>query len=119
MFDSAWQFVNLFAVLIFAAFLAKGLALSRFAYWLRRGTVACIFAASVYLSTLDNKTQQVHDTPPLFIQVYLYVFLLGFIVSWRVTPIGITGECRLSQCCHCKPAGFNSSFAGCRGNSLR
>jgi len=86
------QVALLVADLLFAAFVVRALALFSFAFWARRCLIVACFAFSVYLSTQDNSTKSFGGYTPLSIQVYIYVFLLGFIASWRLTPIGITGE---------------------------
>ena len=81
----------LFATLFCGIVLAKLLGWLKFAFWIRRGLILSLFATSVFLSSQDNNTTDFLGQKPLVTQVYIYVFILGFLASWRLTPVGVTG----------------------------
>jgi hypothetical protein len=86
------------------------------AWWLRRACVAGGLLASAVLSKLDNNEDLVYGTKPLAVQVCIYAVLFGFILSWRLTPVGITGKCTFL--CPFIPVPAREYY-NCRGHCLR
>ena len=122
------QVLNLCTVLLLGILLAKVLGLFVYAFWARRGLIAFCFAESLYLSFQDNDTQFIWGHTPLAVQIYIYVFILGFICSWRLTPVGITGtskpfsradaQLQLSRPGPCASTSISYEHV-CRRNSVR